>query len=100
MDLNTLPWRKSSYSEDNGGNCVELAPLWRKSSHSEDNGGQCVELAPLWRKSSHSEDNGGACVELAGRRASVAVRDSKNPEDGALMLTRQAFGSLVGALRT
>ncbi|MGA5700996.1 DUF397 domain-containing protein [Peterkaempfera bronchialis] len=25
-DLSTAPWRKSSYSGDNGGNCVEAAP--------------------------------------------------------------------------
>ena len=27
MDLNDLPWRKSSRSGDNGGDCVELAVL-------------------------------------------------------------------------
>lgn len=46
MDLNDLPWRKSSRSADNGGECVELA-VWRKSSRSGDNGGNCVELAGL-----------------------------------------------------
>lgn len=46
MDLNDLPWRKSTRSGDNGGNCVELA-VWRKSSRSGDNGGDCVELAVL-----------------------------------------------------
>ena len=25
-DLNSAPWRKSSYSDDNGGNCIEAAP--------------------------------------------------------------------------
>jgi hypothetical protein len=25
-DLSTAPWRKSSYSDDNGGNCIEAAP--------------------------------------------------------------------------
>ena len=25
-DLTTAPWRKSSYSGDNGGNCIEAAP--------------------------------------------------------------------------
>jgi hypothetical protein len=26
MDLTSAPWRKSSYSEGDGGNCVEAAP--------------------------------------------------------------------------
>ena len=25
-DLSTAPWRKSSYSDNNGGNCIEAAP--------------------------------------------------------------------------
>ena len=25
-DLNSAPWRKSSYSGDDGGNCIETAP--------------------------------------------------------------------------
>ncbi len=25
-DLNSAPWRKSSYSGDNGGDCIETAP--------------------------------------------------------------------------
>jgi hypothetical protein len=27
MDLNNVPWRKSSHSTNNGGDCVELAAL-------------------------------------------------------------------------
>lgn len=54
------PWRKSSYSGDEG-NCVELA--WRKSSHSGD------------------ESN---CVELAHSATGGAIRDSKNPAGGHL----------------
>jgi hypothetical protein len=49
-----------------------------------------------WRKSSRSEDNGGQCVEVAGQRAVVAMRDSKHPEAGALLLSRTAFARLVG----
>jgi len=44
-----------------------------------------------WRKSSHSADNGGDCVEVAGLPSIVAVRDSKNPGDPALALSRRAF---------
>ncbi|MCF1600274.1 DUF397 domain-containing protein, partial [Streptomyces muensis] len=39
-------WFKSSYSDDGGGNCVEVAYTWRKSSYSDGGGGNCVEVAP------------------------------------------------------
>jgi Domain of unknown function (DUF397) len=38
-------WRKSSYSDASGGNCVEVATGWRKSAYSDASGGQCVEVA-------------------------------------------------------
>jgi hypothetical protein len=68
-----IQWRKSSYSGDQGGDCVECAPLgplaWRTSSYSSDQGGDCVECAPVgalaWQKSTHSGDQGGSCVECA-----------------------------------
>ncbi|KQX16765.1 toxin [Streptomyces sp. Root431] len=74
---------------------------WRKSSYSADNGGQCVECAPLgaaaWRKSSYSGDNGGECVEVADLTAHIAVRDSKNPEGPAFRATPAAFAVFVTA---
>lgn len=48
---------------------------WRKSSFSNPNGNQCVEVA--WRKSSFSEPNGNECVEVAFGPAVVGLRDSK-----------------------
>ena len=51
-----------------------------------------------WRKSSHSADNGGQCVEVAEQRAVVAMRDSKHPEAGALLLSRTAFTRLIGRI--
>lgn len=81
------PWRKSSFSGDEG-NCVELA--WHKSSHSE-NGGNCVELG--WHKSSHSE-NESNCVELA---SVGTVRDSKNPGGATL---RVDLPTLITAVRS
>ncbi|MFB7589238.1 DUF397 domain-containing protein [Streptomyces sp. NPDC056169] len=74
---------------------------WRKSSYSGDNGGQCIECAPLgttaWQKSSYSGDNGGECIEVADLTAHVAVRDSKNPEGPAFLATPAAFTAFVSA---
>lgn len=96
----TPRWRKSSYSNGNGGNCVELALLdWRKSSHSNGNGGACVELAQ-WRKSSYSNGNGGECVELSVQPALTAVRDSKNPEGDVLLFPATAFTAFLTSLKT
>ncbi|MFB7866568.1 MULTISPECIES: DUF397 domain-containing protein [unclassified Streptomyces] len=74
---------------------------WRKSSYSGDTGGQCVECAPLgsaaWRKSSFSGDTGGDCVEVADLTAHVAVRDSKNPVGPVLLARPAAFAAFVAA---
>jgi hypothetical protein len=44
-----------------------------------------------WRKSTFSSDN-GACVEIAVLPdCTVAVRDSKKPSAGHLILSRQAL---------
>ncbi|WP_306189327.1 MULTISPECIES: DUF397 domain-containing protein [unclassified Streptomyces] len=73
---------------------------WRKSSYSGDQGGECVECAPLgplvWRKSSYSSDQGGNCVEIAETPcATVAIRDSKIPTGPVLTLRPEAFTSFV-----
>ncbi|WP_329578879.1 DUF397 domain-containing protein [Kitasatospora sp. NBC_01250] len=48
-----------------------------------------------WRKSTHS-DNGGQCIEVAdGFPGVMPVRDSKNPEGGALVFGADAFASFV-----
>ncbi|MFF5584461.1 DUF397 domain-containing protein [Streptomyces hygroscopicus] len=52
--------------------------VWVKSSYSSEEGGECVEVAVEWRKSSHSTGNGGECVEVASCPHAVHVRDSKD----------------------
>ncbi|GAA1271981.1 DUF397 domain-containing protein [Saccharothrix xinjiangensis] len=49
---------------------------WRKSSYSEGVGTNCVEVA--WHKSSYSGDVGSDCVQVASASEAVGVRDSKN----------------------
>ncbi|WSQ11317.1 DUF397 domain-containing protein [Streptomyces sp. NBC_01231] len=40
-----LTWYKSSYSDSQGGNCLEVALDWCKSSYSGTEGGNCLEVA-------------------------------------------------------
>ncbi|KAB2376980.1 DUF397 domain-containing protein [Actinomadura montaniterrae] len=60
-------------------------------------GGHAVNL--VWRKASRSSAQGGDCVELASLTASVAVRDSKDPEGPKLMLGRDTFRALLADLK-
>jgi hypothetical protein len=75
MSLNEAGWRKSSYSANGGGDCVEVA--W-------------VDTA-AWRKSSRSANGGGACVEVAWGEQATAVRDSKNPAVAPLVFPATAW---------
>jgi hypothetical protein len=89
IDLSKVTWRKSSYSNQDGGECVEVsddllaAASWRKSSYSNPDGGQCLEVA----------DNLPTPTPL------VPVRDSKNPHGPALILPAAAWASFVTAVR-
>ncbi|WP_141586840.1 DUF397 domain-containing protein [Actinomadura sp. WMMA1423] len=52
-----------------------------------------------WRKSSYSDQEGGNCVEVAEVAASVAVRDSKDPDGPKLTIRRAAFETLARDIR-
>ena len=79
MDLSGMSWRKSSYSTSNG---------------------SCVEVSARWRKSSYSTSNGGACVEVADTSAAtVAVRDSKDPEGPVLVFAPPEWQAFIAAIK-
>lgn len=49
-----------------------------------------------WRKAARSTSGNGGCVEIAGNLPGVtAIRDSKRPEDGAHIVTREAFTAFL-----
>ncbi|MDX2937509.1 DUF397 domain-containing protein [Streptomyces ipomoeae] len=85
-------------------NAIAARARWRKSSYSGDQGGSCVECAPLdplaWRKSSYTSDQGGECVEVADppcpTTPTLLIRDSKNPAGPHLTLGPAAFTAFVG----
>lgn len=52
-----------------------------------------------WRKSSRSGGNNGQCVELADLGDGLAVRDSKSPETGALVLDGRARAAFLRAVK-
>ncbi|MET8012212.1 DUF397 domain-containing protein [Streptomyces sp. NPDC005271] len=51
-----------------------------------------------WFKSSYSGGGGGNCVEVAIRTDTVHIRDSKEPQIGSLIVSREAWSAFAGAL--
>ncbi|MDN3020335.1 DUF397 domain-containing protein [Streptomyces sp. S.PB5] len=81
-DLSNASWRKSSYSNGEGGDCVEAA--------------YDFPGAARWRKSSYSNGEGGSCVEVAdGFPGVVPVRDSKVVDGPVLVVGAAAWGAFV-----
>ncbi|SNX63105.1 uncharacterized protein DUF397 [Streptomyces sp. TLI_55] len=74
---------------------------WFKSTYSGDEGGQCLEVAYEWFKSSYSSSEGGACLEVATTPHTVHIRDSKNPAEDAptLHLTPTTWAAFTASLR-
>jgi len=52
-----------------------------------------------WRKSSYSGAQGGDCIETASADGAVLVRDTKNPDDGALAFTTPAWTAFAASLK-
>ena len=53
----------------------------------------------LWRKSSYSSQN-GQCVEIARLSQGVAVRDSKDPEGGKLLVDSASWRHFLHTLKS
>jgi hypothetical protein len=49
-----------------------------------------------WRKAARSGDSNGGCVEVAGNLPRItAIRDSKRPDEGALIMPKSAFAAFL-----
>ncbi|MCX5390614.1 DUF397 domain-containing protein [Streptomyces sp. NBC_00094] len=83
-DLSNAQWFKSSYSDGDGGNCVEVSYDFAGAA---------------WRKSSYSNGEGGSCVEVLDDVPGVVpVRDSKNPAGPALIVPAAAWSVFVAGI--
>ncbi|MFD8969984.1 DUF397 domain-containing protein [Streptomyces sp. NPDC059568] len=80
-----MEWFKSSYSSNDGPDCVEVAVT--------------PASAPEWSKSSYSGSNDNDCVEVAATPTTVLVRDSKTPHRPHLALTPTAWADFVSYTR-
>jgi len=85
IDLSTVTWRKSSYSNQDGGNCVEVSD---DLLHAAD-----------WRKSSYSNQDGRQCLEFADNLPLVPVRDSKDTTRTPLLFTAPAWTAFVQGVK-
>lgn len=68
---------------------------WFKSSYSGNQGGNCIEVALTWSKSTHSGSEGGNCIEVATCPHTVHVRDSKDLTVPALTVSPATWTSFV-----
>ncbi|MFJ5307367.1 DUF397 domain-containing protein [Streptomyces sp. NPDC088350] len=85
-DLSKASWRKSTYSDGNGGTCVEIAYDFLGAAR--------------WRKSTYSNGEGGNCVEVAdGVPGVIPVRDSKVSVGGPVVVVGAgAWTEFIGSL--
>ncbi|AXE22405.1 DUF397 domain-containing protein [Streptomyces globosus] len=75
---------------------MSIALKWFKSSYSTEQGGDCLEVAIAWQKSTYSGSEGGDCVEVATCPGTVHVRDSKVTDGPVLSLAPAAWTALAG----
>ncbi|GAA3492513.1 MULTISPECIES: DUF397 domain-containing protein [Streptomyces] len=85
--LSGVNWFKSSYSNDQGGACVEGARLCAEATRGMD-----------WFKSSYSNSQGGDCVEGSCLPGAIAIRDSKTPDGPAFVVHAAAWTAFIAGL--
>jgi hypothetical protein len=76
-------------------------PGWRKSSYSNNGGGNCVEVGAIpWRKSAYSNNGGGTCVEAGQIPGAVLIRDTKDKGTGPVLRVSPAdWGRFTARVR-
>ncbi|MCC3768743.1 DUF397 domain-containing protein [Streptomyces sp. UNOC14_S4] len=84
-------WRKSSYSIDKEGSCVEVWPIG--------NGLMVMGDGQAWCKSSYTPDEGPNCVEIRAFRNLIAIGDSKGRCHGALTVPSRTWRHFTRAVR-
>ncbi|MFC5250160.1 DUF397 domain-containing protein [Streptomyces nigrescens] len=84
--MRTAVWRKSSYTNGDGGNCLEVA--------------EGFPGAARWRKSTYSNGDGGNCVQVVDDLPGIVpVRDSKDPHGPAIVFPAAAWTSFISAVK-
>ncbi|WP_255948649.1 DUF397 domain-containing protein [Streptomyces odontomachi] len=73
---------------------------WFKSSYSGDEGDNCIEVALNWSKSSYSGGGGGNCIEVALHPTTVHIRDSKDTAVRPLTVTPAAWSAFTAHAAT
>ncbi|MEU5188476.1 DUF397 domain-containing protein [Streptomyces klenkii] len=68
---------------------------WFKSSYSDDEGSNCVEVAIPWQKSSHSDEDGSNCVEISTGPRAIRIRDSKRKCGPQLAVEAPAWAGFI-----
>jgi hypothetical protein len=78
----------------------QIEPRWRKSSYSGNGGGNCVEVGAAWRKSSYSGNGGVDCVEVARDLPRTgAVRASKDPHGPVLTMEPAGWRDFIAEVK-
>ncbi len=73
-------------------------PGWRKSSYSNGAGSNCVEIG-AWRTPSYSNNGGSTCVEVGTAVAGVLVRDTTSRAGAILAIPATAWRTLLAEIR-
>lgn len=75
-------------------------PGWRKSSFSNNGGANCVEVGSVpWRKATYSNNGGADCVEAGHVPGAVLVRDTTDRDGAVLTVPADAWRRFTATLR-